>query len=579
IQAFEPVLVDGGAIQVHPLVCTAFNADFDGDQMAVHVPLSKEAVLEARRMMLSTYNMLSPSSGDPIVAPTLDIVLGCYYMTIVEEGAKGEGQSFSSFEDARLAYELGIIDLRAMIKVRQGANGSASWLETTVGRIIFNGTLPEGIEFRNAQMDKGALKAVTAECYKLLGSEGTAATLDRIKALGFHYASKAGITIAINDVEVSAEKESIVGAAEDKIDQLELQYLDGLITEDEKRSNAIQIWTDANDRLTKVIQNNLPNYGGIYLMASSGSKGNIAQIKQMAGMRGLMSDPKGRILERPIKANFREGLSVLEYFISTHGARKGLADVALRTADSGYLTRRLIDVAQEIIVLSEDCETPSGIWVDRDDQDSLKSPFEDRIKGRYAAEPVPDPSTGEILVDRNAVIDEVMSRKIRDAGVQNVYVRSPLACEARRGVCRMCYGVSLATMKPAMVGEAVGIIAAQSIGEPGTQLTMRTFHTGGIAGADITSGLPRVEELFEARAPKGEAVLSEIDGVVEVSETAEGRSIRVVSAEEYSDEYPLPFMLKPTKMPPAIPRHSTSGRAIVLGEFRLSFITYKLVPI
>ena len=541
IQAFEPVLIEGSAVQVHPLVCTAFNADFDGDQMAVHVPLSREAVLEAQRIMLSTFNMLAPSSGDPIVAPTLDMVLGCYYMTMIEEGAKGTGQMFASFEDAHLAHDHGIVDLRALVKVRHdSAHNGKEWLETTVGRIIFNEILPDGLGFRNQEMDKGALKDVTAECYRLLGNEVTGEVLDAIKQLGFYYASKAGITIAINDIEVSDEKSGIIGGAERKIDLLEQQYLDGLITEDERYNNAVQIWTEANDKLTGVIEDTLHNYGGIYLMATSGAKGNIAQIKQMAGMRGLMSDPKGRIIDRPIKSNFREGLSVLEYFISTHGARKGLADTALRTADSGYLTRRLIDVAQEVIVLEEDCETTAGVTIEDEPDNTLMSPFAERVKTRFAAAAVADPATGEILVDRNEAIDEASAKKLDEAGVASILVRSPLVCEAASGVCRMCYGVSLGTMRQVMMGEAVGVIAAQSIGEPGTQLTMRTFHTGGIAGADITSGLPRVEELFEARAPRGEAVLSEIDGTVELSEAPDGRTIRVASREEYKDEYALP---------------------------------------
>ena len=541
IQAFQPVLIDGSAIQVHPLVCTAFNADFDGDQMAVHVPLSREAVLEAKRMMLSTFNMLSPSSGEPVVAPTLDMVLGCYYLTMVEEGAKGAGRRFASFEDARLAYEMGIVGLRASVSVRQQSNGyGADWLETTVGRVLLNDVFPPEIGFRNEEMNKTVLKDVTAECYRLMGNDGTAKVLDSIKELGFHYASKAGITIAINDVEVSSEKQVIVKEAESKVNLLEQQYLDGLITEDERYTNAVQIWTEANDKLTKVIEETLHNYGGIYLMATSGARGNIAQIKQMAGMRGLMSDPKGRIIDRPIKSNFREGLSVLEYFISTHGARKGLADTALRTADSGYLTRRLIDVAQEVIVLTEDCETPGGMWVEDDPENTLMTPFAERIRSRLAAAPIADPATGEIIVDRNEELGDELLEKLREANITSVFARSPLACEARRGVCQKCYGTSLATMKPANMGEAVGIIAAQSIGEPGTQLTMRTFHTGGIAGVDITSGLPRVEELFEARTPKGEAVLSEIDGVAEVSDLPEGRSIKVISREDYSDEYSLP---------------------------------------
>jgi DNA-directed RNA polymerase subunit beta' len=546
IQAFNPILVDGGAIQIHPLVCTAFNADFDGDQMAVHVPLSKGAVQEARKIMLSVHNMLSPSSGEPIVAPTLDMVLGCYYMTMVGEGTPGTGSTHASFEDAQLVYELGQIDLRALIKVRQGSeHDGPGWLETTVGRIIFNNVLPPTFGFRNQEIDKAVLKEITGQCYRQLDNDEAVRVLDDIKDLGFKYATKSGTTIAINDVEVSPEKEVVVHEAERKVALLEQQYMDGLITKEERYSNTIKIWTEADERLTKAIETNLHNYGGIYLMATSGAKGNIAQIKQMAGMRGLMSDPKGRIIDRPIKSNFREGLSVLEYFISTHGARKGLADTALRTADSGYLTRRLIDVAQEVTVTMEDCETEGGIWVENREDPSLGASFKERVISRLAAAPVADPATGEIVLDRNDVIDEEAIKRIQDAEVAGMLARSPLACVAPRGVCRNCYGISLATWRPAMMGEAVGIIAAQSIGEPGTQLTMRTFHTGGIAGADITSGLPRVEELFEARVPKGEAVLSEIDGVVEFAGSAESRIIQVVSSEEYSDEYPLPESYRP----------------------------------
>ena len=536
IQAFEPVLIDGSAIQLHPLVCTAFNADFDGDQMAVHVPLSREAVLEAKQMMLSTYNMLSPSSGEPIVAPTLDIVLGTYYMTIVDEKARGAGRVFSSAEDALLAHELGSIELRAPITVTM----AGEQVETTAGRIIINDTLPEEMEFKNEEIEKGVLKDIVAEVYTILGNDGTAEVLDQIKNLGFHYATQAGITIAISDVEVPREKESIIAEAEGDLNRIEELYLDGFVTEQGRYEAAVSVWTDANNKLTNVIQDNLESYGGIYLMANSGAKGNIAQIKQMAGMRGLMSDPKGRIIDRPIKSNFREGLSVLEYFISTHGARKGLTDTALNTAHSGYLTRRLIDVAQEIIILSDDCETPNGIWIHADDVEEGAAPYLDQIRTRYLALPVADPNTGEILVERNGVIDEATVESLQEAGVRSVMVRSPMTCEAERGICQMCYGLSLANMRPSMIGEAVGIIAAQSIGEPGTQLTMRTFHTGGVAGEDITSGMPRVQELFEARAPKGEAVLSEIDGTVEVTEEPESRSILVSSEEEYTDEYFLP---------------------------------------
>ena len=550
IQAFQPVLIEGSAIRLHPLVTTAFNADFDGDQMAVHVPLSKEAVWEAKRMMLSTNNMLAPSSGEPIVSPTLDMVLGCFYMTQALEGARGEGREFADIEDARLAYELGLLDLRAPVKVH-GKNG-ADGMETTPGRIVFNDALPEEMGFYNVVIDRGMLNEITSQAHQILGNEGTAEVLDNIKDMGFHYASKSGVTIAINDVEVPTQKRGIIEDAESKIAELDDMYMDGLVTDDDRYSDTVRIWTEANDELTKAVESNLSEFGGgkretmknagigLYMMATSGAKGNIAQIKQMAGMRGLMSDPHGRIIERPIKSSFREGLSVLEYFLSTHGARKGLTDTALRTADSGYMTRRLIDVAQELIVLEEDCGTLEGLLIETKRPDSILPPFEDRAKSRYAAEAVADPNTGEIIVERNELLSLETIAKIVEAGVSHVTVRSPIRCEAERGLCRMCYGLSLATWSPIMIGEAVGIIAAQSIGEPGTQLTMRTFHTGGIAGSDITSGLPRVNELFEARVPKGEAVLSEIDGTVTVNETTEGRIVGVVNTETYTDEYVLP---------------------------------------
>ncbi len=540
IQAFQPVLVEGSAIQLHPLVCSAFNADFDGDQMAVHVPLSKEAVLEAKKVMLSTNNLLSPSSGEPIVTPTLDMVLGCFYMTMIEDGARGEGKRFNTFEEVRFAYEVGAIDLRAKVTVRAPDSKNGDTIETTPGRIVFSEVLPVEIGYINKIMDKGALKELVGQCIRTLGNERTAKILDAIKQIGFHYATQAGITIAINDIETPEGKKGILSKADTAIKQLDEQFQRGLITEEERYNTAIKIWTKASDDMTKLIEQNLPTYGGIYLMASSGAKGNIAQIKQMAGMRGLMSDPKGRIIDLPIKASFREGLSVLEYFISTHGARKGLADTALRTADSGYLTRRLIDVAQDMIILSDDCETTAGVWVEDLKDKSLMAPFADRILGRYAASDAADPSTGEILVKRNESINEEVSKKIASSGVGRLHVRSALTCEAQRGACKLCYGRNMATGSPAITGEAVGIIAAQSIGEPGTQLTMRTFHTGGVAGVDITSGLPRVEELFEARAPKGQAVLSEIDGVAEILESPDGRIIKISSIEEFSDDYDIP---------------------------------------
>ena len=537
IQAFKPMLIEGGAIQVHPLVCTAFNADFDGDQMAVHVPLTKEAVLEAYKIMLSSQNMLSPSSGEPIVAPTLDMVMGCYYMTMIKESAKGTDKIFADFSDAEVAYNLGEIDLQANIQIQSSPAGKN--IHTTAGRILFNQILPEELGFYNTEIDKPVLKDITSACSETLGQERTPEILDSIKDIGFKYASKSGITIAINDVIVSEEKGAIIKEAEDNIQALEEQFMDGLITDLEKYQNAVKIWTEASDKLTGVIENSLHDYSGIYLMATSGAKGNIAQIKQMAGMRGLMSDPKGRIIDRPIKSNFREGLTVLEYFISTHGARKGLADTALRTADSGYLTRRLVDVAQEITISEEDCQTNTSISIQKDTEESLESTFTETLYSRVPTEPIVDNNTGEIIVDKYELIDNQKLKTLSKADVSFASVRSPLTCESKRGVCQICYGASLGDSKLANIGEAVGIIAAQSIGEPGTQLTMRTFHTGGIAGTDITSGLPRVEELFEARSPKGQAILSEIDGIAKITETNEGRFITVSSTEKYVDEYPV----------------------------------------
>jgi DNA-directed RNA polymerase subunit beta' len=540
IQAFMPVLIEGNAIQIHPLVCSAFNADFDGDQMAVHVPLSRMAVNEAQSAMLSTHNMLSPASGEPLVAPTLDMVMGCYYLTEVQEGGKGQGSRFYDLDEARIAYASGLIDLRAPILVRHVPGCEDNWVETTLGRLIFNEILPSSIPFKNHLMDRGAIKDLTAELYRNLSNEETSEALDKVKDLGFHYATTSGITIAINDIQVSPKKAEILKEASDLVSSYEEQYLSGLMSEDERYTLAVEAWTRASDRTEQLVRDELSSYGGIAVMAVSGAKGNISQIKQMAGMRGLMSNPKGRIIDLPIKSSFREGLTALEYFISTHGARKGLADTALRTADSGYLTRRLIDIAQEVIVLEEDCGTFDAFWIQARPDDPLHASLVERIAGRMAATAIAHPETGEILVDRNEAINEAIAHQIVDAGITEVPVRSPLVCEARRGVCQMCYGRLPATGQLIENGQAAGIIAAQSIGEPGTQLTMRTFHTGGVAGIDITSGLPRVEELFEARVPKGAALLADIDGVVEIENDGEGRRLRVVSREELREDYALP---------------------------------------
>jgi DNA-directed RNA polymerase subunit beta' len=547
IQAFEPVLIDGSAIQIHPLVCTAFNADFDGDQMAVHVPLSRAAVAEARQIMLSSQNLLYPSSGEPVVAPTLDIVLGCYYLTEekVEKGKQREPRvTYSSFDEAKMANALGSLDLRTPILVRDEKTGGER-IKTTVGRIIFNEVLPEELDFRNHLMDKKAIKELVSECSHKLDNARTAEMVDRMKNIGFRYATQSGISIAMNDLRLPEEKEQLLADADAQIAEIEDQFNMGLITDEERYTQAVSVWRDTTERVQEVIQKRLEEYGGVYIMAVSGAKGNISQISQMAGMRGLMSDPAGRIIELPIRSSFREGLSVLEYFISTHGARKGLADTALRTADSGYLTRRLIDVSQDVIIVEEDCGTTAGIWVGEPSEKGLFESLSERIVGRWAAADIADPKTGEIIVERgNEVTEEVAERAIA-AGIDKVYVRSPLTCQTRRGICALCYGRDLSRGAFVTDGEAVGIIAAQSIGEPGTQLTMRTFHTGGVAGLDITSGLPRVEELFEARVPKGAAQIAEIDGNVEISRDGDTRRMKITSTEVYRDDYPLPRGAKP----------------------------------
>ena len=540
IQAFKPVLIEGSAIQLHPLVCSAFNADFDGDQMAVHVPLSAMAVHETRSVMLSTNNMLSPASGDPLVAPTLDMVMGCYYLTELIPDARGAGGVFYDIDEARIAYSDGQLDLRAPITVLKvpGADGK---IETTMGRLIFNETIPDVLGYKNQLMDRGAIKDLTSELYRNLTNDDTAKALDSIKEMGFYYATKSGITIAINDIQVSERKRDILDSAGLKVSEHEDNFMMGMMTEEEKYERIIDTWTQASDDMQQVVESEMANYGGVAVMAKSGAKGNISQIKQMAGMRGLMSDPEGRIIERPVKSSFREGLTALEYFISTHGARKGLTDTALRTADSGYLTRRLVDVSQEVIVQESDCQFAEPFYVEPRPNDPTLSNLPERVVGRMAGDVIADPVSGEIIVDRNEMIDEELAAAIRDAGIDRVPVRSPLTCQTRRGICQMCYGRLPATGQLVEIGQAVGVIAAQSIGEPGTQLTMRTFHTGGIAGSDITTGLPRVQELFEVRPPKGAGVLTHIDGTISVEEDPNGsRRIRVTYDEEERHDYALP---------------------------------------
>ena len=546
IQAFEPVLVEGSAIQLHPLVCFAYNADFDGDQMAVHVPLSYEAVAEARQVLLSTRNLLSPSDGEPVVAPTLDMVLGCYYMTV--EGTPqpdAKVRAFSSAEEVHTAYDLGHVRIHEPIRLRS----NDAILATTVGRVLFNDIVPDSLGYRNEVMDKKALRSLVSSVYQELGTGPTVEFVDAIKDIGFRYATQSGVSIAVSDISVPHAKANLMASADQRIDTLEEQFQMGLMTENERYLAAIDVWQEATDQIQGALEDSLDRLGPLALMADSGAKGNIAQIRQMGGMRGLMSDPSGRIIDLPIRSSFREGLSVLEYFTSTHGARKGLADTALRTADSGYLTRRMIDVAQDVIVLDDDCtedgDAIGGIWLRERAEQGLLASLDERLTGRWTAAPVAHPETGELIAEANSEIDEELAHRIVEAQVEQVQVRSPLTCMSRRGVCQRCYGRSLATGELVEHGVAIGIIAAQSIGEPGTQLTMRTFHTGGVAGGlDITSGLPRVEEIFEARVPKGQAVISEIDGIAEVQRDGDMRAVVVRNTEAFTEQIDVPAELE-----------------------------------
>ena len=538
IQAFEPVLIDGSAIQIHPLVCSAFNADFDGDQMAVHIPLSRTAVKGARKLMLSVHNMLLPSSGEPVVTPTLDMVLGCYYLTTTQPRAKGEGKSFANFEDAKLSYELRVIDLRAEIGVPDPRHDGKT-IRTTVGRIIFNDVLPAEIGFYNQTIDKSTMKKIVTRCTKVMEHWAMAEVMDNLKDLGFRYATKSGTTIAMSDIEVPTAKHALIEEAEERATAIENQYDQGLITEDERYAGVVGVWMEATEKVGYATSENLDPQGSVYMMANSGAKGNITQIRQMAGMRGLMTNPSGKIIDFPIKSSFAEGLSVLEYFISTHGARKGLADTALRTSESGYLTRRLVDVAHDVIILEEDCETLDGVWMYATEERTMLPRLSERITGRLAASPVTHPKTGKAIVERDELIDEVAAEEILAAEVTRVHVRSALTCQARQGICQRCYGQDLGRGHIIDRNTAAGVIAAQSIGEPGTQLTLRTFHTGGVVGLDITTGLPRVEELFEARTPKNQATVAEIGGTVKVSHGDDGQTVKITNSATFRSEHQL----------------------------------------
>lgn len=584
IQAFEPTLVEGRAIRLHPLVCTAYNADFDGDQMAVHVPLSAEAQAEARILMLAAQNILNPKDGKPVVTPSQDMVLGNYYLTLERENAVGEGMVFKDTNEALIAYANGYVHLHTRVAVHAGSLDNETFtteqkqklLITTVGKMIFNEILPPSFPYINEPtkhnlevntpdkyfVEKGAnvkeaiqqqelidpfkkkiLGNIIAEVFKRFKITETSKMLDRMKNLGFRYSTKAGITVGVADIVVLKEKEEILVEAQTKVDTVLKQFRRGLITEEERYDRVISIWSAAKDVIQNKLMQSLPRLNHIFMMSDSGARGNASNFTQLAGMRGLMANPSGRIIELPIKSSFREGLTVLEYFISTHGARKGLADTALKTADSGYLTRRLVDVAQDVIVREIDCGTDRGLHISSlKDGTEVVEKLEERLIGRYARKAVKHPETGEVLVAKNDLITEDIATVIVEAGVEDVTIRSVFTCDTRHGVCKKCYGRNLATGLEVEVGEAVGIIAAQSIGEPGTQLTMRTFHTGGVAGDDITQGLPRIQEIFEARNPKGQAVISEIDGVVTAINEGKDRQQEItVQGEVETRNYTVPY--------------------------------------
>ena len=576
IQAFEPVLVEGRALKLHPLVCTAYNADFDGDQMAVHVPLSAEAQAEARFLMLAANNLLKPSDGKPVAVPTQDMVLGSYYLTVVKPEEPGANKVFRDTNEAIMAYNEGVVGLHAPIRVRMEKDGEQGLTWCTVGFIIFNQSIPQnlgfvdrtnpdnkfklevcftpkdentlritsGAEINNFKVGKKQLGQIIDRCIKYYGTSETAIVLDKIKATGFKYSTRGAITVAVSDAIIPPQKKDIIAKAEKQIDEVKKMYRRGFLTNTERLSMVIKTWNEATDEIADALKGNLDEFNPIFMMADSGARGSMSQIKQLAGMRGLISNTSGAVIEIPIRANYREGLNVLEYFISSRGARKGLADTALRTADSGYLTRRMVDVSQDVIIRDDDCGTKEGLKISSImEGNQVIERFEERLQGRYLLDPVVNKETGEVIVDNDHMMTDDDAKKIVDAGYDSVYIRSILCCRSKHGVCKKCYGNNLATGLPVTIGEAVGIIAAQSIGEPGTQLTMRTFHTGGIASTeDITQGLPRVEELFEARRPKHNAILAEVDGVVSLSENKKNRVVTVTNEENAeSHEYEIPF--------------------------------------
>ena len=557
IQAFEPVLVEGRAIKLHALVCEAFNADFDGDQMAVHLPLTPEAQAEARYLMLATNNLLKPQDGKPVAVPRLDMILGSYYLTMTLEGELGEGKYFKDPEEALMAFQNEAVGIHAKIFVRitKEINGEikSKKIETSVGRIIFNQGIPQDLGFINRNEDpfqyeidfpvmKKTMGTIIDRVIEKHGLTESAEVIDYIKELGFKYSTLAGITFSVADVEVPAAKKAILADAEEQVEKIRKQYRRGLITDDERYKTVVNIWEKATNDVSKAMEENFDDLNPIYMMVKSGARGNMNQLRQIAGMRGLMASTTGKAVEIPIKSCFREGLDALEYFISSHGARKGLSDTALRTADSGYLTRRLVDVSQDIIVREHDCGTHEGLMLeDIKDGNQVVEKLEERLEGRFPLNDIINSETGKLIVDTNTMINKDMAKQIVDAGITQVEVRSVIGCRSKHGVCQKCYGMGLARREEVSIGESIGIIAAQSIGEPGTQLTMRTIHSGGVAGvADITQGLPRVEEIFEARKPKGLAVITEIDGIVKISESKKKKEV-IVTSKDDSKTYTIPF--------------------------------------
>ena len=557
IQSFEPVLVEGRAIKLHPLVCEAFNADFDGDQMAVHLPLSPEAQAESRYLMLSTNNLLKPQDGRPVAVPRLDMILGSYYLTMVLDGEKGEGKYFKDPDEAIMAFENHEVEIHAKIYVRitKEINGEmkSQKIETSVGRIIFNQGIPQDLGFIDREKDpfqyeinfpvmKKSMGNIIESVIRIHGLSESAEVIDYIKALGFKYSTLAGITFSMSDVQVPEAKKALLEEADGKVENIRKQYARGLITDSERYNAVINVWEATTKEVSNAMEDNFDELNPIYMMVKSGARGNMNQLRQIAGMRGLMASTTGKAVEIPIKSSFAEGLDALEYFISAHGARKGLSDTALRTADSGYLTRRLVDVSQDIIVREHDCGTDDGIIIyDIKDGNQIIEKMQERLLGRFVVEDVYHPETKELIVDTNTMITEAIAEKIVAAGIEKLKVRSVLGCRSKHGVCQKCYGMGLARRDLVSIGEAIGIIAAQSIGEPGTQLTMRTIHSGGVAGvADITQGLPRVEELFEARKPKGLAIISEIDGKVKIKETKKKKEV-IVTSKDDAKTYTIPF--------------------------------------